>query len=96
MVLFQNVLSCFFQQWLESQCAEIDEFDHINESNEMFDQIKQVQKKEFHVKQITVNNKAGEPIVDPDLIMKRWKQYGETNSSPQAQHLLKTHRHIVM
>ena len=43
----------------------------------MFDQLKKVQKKEFHVKQVTINNEAGEPVVDPDLIMKRWEQNGE-------------------
>ena len=40
----------------------------------MFDKIKKVQRKEFHVKQVTVNNEAGQPIVDPDQIMKRWEQ----------------------
>ena len=75
-------------KWLESQCEEIDEFDRRNKSKEMFDQIKKVQKKEFHVKQITVNDEAGEPIVDPDLIMKRWEQYGEklfTSSTTSAE-----------
>ena len=35
---------------------------------------------------MTVNNKAGQPIVDPDEILRQWKQYGQklftTNKRP--------------
>ena len=64
-------------KWLENECEQIDEFDRKNKSKDMFDKIRKVQRNEFQVKQITVNNEAGQPIVDPDLIMKRWEQYGE-------------------
>ena len=75
-------------KWLEKECEQIDEFDRKNKSKDMFDKIKKVQRKEFHVKQVTVNNEAGQPIVDPDQIMKRWEQYGEklfTTNTASAQ-----------
>ena len=56
--------------WLENKCEQIDEFDRKNKSKDMFDKIRKVQRNEFQVKHITVNNGAGQPIVDPDLIVR--------------------------
>ena len=41
----------------------------------MFDNTKNIQRKEFQVEQVTVNNEADRPIVDPDKIIRRWNQY---------------------
>ena len=72
--------------WLEKECLKIDQFDRKNQSKDMFDNIKKIQRKEFQVKQVTVNDEKGQPIVDPDEILRRWNQYGQklftTNKSP--------------
>ena len=47
-------------KWLENECEQIDEFDRKNKSKDLLDKIRKVQRNEFQVKQITVNNEAGQ------------------------------------
>ena len=64
------------KNWLEEECAKINEHNEYRRSRELFQQIKKIQSTKFQSRNECINSKDGITLTEPEHIMNRWNEYG--------------------
>ena len=59
------------------ECRRIDEYDKVQKSKRLFDQVKKVKSNAFTPKQMAIYSSTGITLTNLTEILSRWKEYGE-------------------
>lgn len=71
------------KDWLEQECAKINEHNEKGKARELFQQIRSVKHNKFQAKNQCINAQDGTTLTEPEDILKRWQEYGQTLFSGQ-------------
>ena len=70
--------------WLADQCDRIQNSHNIKDAKVLFNTVKKTRQQNFKAQQACINDAQGKTLTYPDLVLQRWKEYGEQLFAKQA------------